>query len=418
MVEKLRGESPAFEIASVSLDPVGTTQRTKRKRADGYERTETNAPELGSSVASAGIDPTDRSDAPVRGAQLGTRRWETGALFVSSSTIREAINTLAIDPMLGMVAKVAYSPDGPLGHSGMFSELGPFGNNPWHPSYWINLVTRMNQPFARMIAKNPFSPIKDFGALGEDGPTNRRLFEALLRPWLGGYASELEAGGVLGGLGNASVIGAGSIAGPAGALGGNGDVEDQGGNLRDEKGHVERSISVGHHDVELSRILPEGIAEHMKDNDTAWGVLHELKKVGDTSGSIPFTSHKDQWVTLAVVPRRPGDVFEIVLEDKKGRTIETVGESTMDNLMQFQVPKDKELRVAVRLKSSRPLWSALMFDPIALYVRAALMPLAMYEDASHPNSHPYFLICAGSGSLEGSHRPGPHQKRLDWTQFS
>jgi hypothetical protein len=251
------------------------------------------------------------------------------------------------------VLQSVLSLNGPLGNKGPLSpEIGVFGADPSHPSYWVNEF--MNHPWTQDWLKlmRAWSPVANpFGPLNQYGPLFVNFHE--------GVYNVLGTAGFLGPL----------VLGPDGPLGGLQTVglkgPDENGNYHDSSGRVVDVVSV---DVDFSgnkrnyrifKYLNKDYASRIsasgKGLDTSFAFDDQLR-IGENSKSFDIVSPDEQLVSFLVVPfnqmtgRGRANNFNLTVSDASGVVLLESKEMDLVNFVQLKVSKGARLKVTV----SRP----------------------------------------------------------------
>jgi hypothetical protein len=266
-----------------------------------------------STASSAGAlaypDPDADADAPWTQPELeaifGTR-------LTPSGTAGAPWNALRRGGPLGY-----YGPLGPYGPLGVF---GPVGENLWNPSLLVSGGIPWNA-LAEEIT-DAGGPLGPDGPLGHRGPLEQDAWRSFEAAWSASHpdtvhAVHLRPGGVFSMLGPTGPLGALGPLGPLGPVGAHGFARVDGGDYAPEDdactlapegsddppcraveldtGHDERRV------YDLVEFYTEDHAAALPDNDASFVVQGSIMP-GEASDRFVWSSDRDQWVAVLVLP--------------------------------------------------------------------------------------------------------------------
>ena len=357
-----------------------------------------------------GIDPTNPPTNPAQAAALApvVGGWHTkGAVLVTASSVEAAVQ--ANPALLSGSAIEALSKDGPLGAAGPLSAYGAIGRQPWNPSFWMQKVGDWSK-LSETLTENG-GPGSAQGPLGDSGPLQH----------IDRADPALQAGGALTALGPLGPLGALGALGYLGQIGGHGLAQNDDGEFLAPDGGVQRTTTVktadGERSYELFEFYGADHAKAMTDNDTSFMVRGKLET--GASETFPFRSNDDQLVTLAVVPERLDDTFQIELVDAEGQVAARSDSQKYVNWIQLQVPKNEGLtarvtKVETTDDSPHTTGRAVQawLTPLVLTFGMMAPLLGGTDDASTKDGYRMYVVGSTHDAVETA-VAGAHQSAVD-----
>ena len=237
------------------------------------------------------------------------------------------------------VAAPALSALGPLGCYGPLGTLGPIGSNAWNPTSFMDLVGGWDG-FAKQLTAHG-GPLSEAGPLGPHGPVGEAYAAMPAAFRVGGDFTVLGAAGPLGALGPL---------GPLGPMGAHGFKRDGLGRYLDKAGTVQREVAVpygtGERRYELVERYPGDTAAQLVDNDTSFMAEGAIDQA-DEADAYGMTSREAQAVTLAVVPEKQLDDFDLEVRDQAGKRLALSDSAAQIDFVQLRVAAGEKLTVRV-----------------------------------------------------------------------
>jgi hypothetical protein len=233
---------------------------------------------------------------------------------------------------------------GPLGAFGPLGTLGPLGSNVWNPSAWVSAAGDWTE-----WSESIEGPLSADGPLGPDGPLgDRAYFETL--PSINDWAKQLQSGGVWTVLGPLGPLGPLGALGPLGPAGGHGFASDDGGRyLHGER--IVRTVRASWQTdpFELVELYDETTAKSVAP-DTSFIARGEIR--GGAVDGYPAKSQRDQVVTIAVVPEKQLDNFDLVVRDSTGAVLARSNSRRYIDWVQLRAPRGGRMTIEVSLAGS------------------------------------------------------------------
>ncbi|MCM2277368.1 MAG: hypothetical protein NDJ89_04775 [Oligoflexia bacterium] len=287
-------------------------------------------------------------------AATAAARTDPGSLtYVSATTATDASWETAT-PWNALSYAGPLGPFGPLGTLGPLGGFGPRGDwrrgvaLPASCGHWCDSI--------RNSQEGPFS---SHGPLGVDGPLGDSYFDGAL--FAGNApATELRGLGRWAALGPLGPLGALGPLGPLGPLGIGELLEtDAHGNYRDRNGRLVRELRVPYsarrtRRYELVEVHTESTLRANPATDASFLVIGEISQGERGEDRYAFRSVEEQLVTLALVPEKSLDDFDLLVLDERGNPIAASDHAGMERIewIQLRAPAGARLQALVRLRGS------------------------------------------------------------------
>ena len=308
---------------------------------------------LVAAVALVGCGRAPLAQAPVAGGAMKAQAADGWVVTASSVEALKGRVTTVSPPVLTppgagalLTAASCLGDAGPLGAYGPLGVLGPIGSNAWNASKFMDLAGGWDG-WAQQLTRQG-GPLSEAGPLGPLGPLGAAYTTVM--PKVSGYAAHLAAGGLWTALGPVGPLGALGPLGPLGPMGAHGYKRDGLGRYVDEAGVVQRAVNVkwgnASRRYELVERYPGDTAAQLDDNDTSFMAEGAIDRK-DEMDAYPMTSAEAQYVTLAVVPEKRLDDFDLEVVDARGKRIAKSASRGLVDFIQLRAGAGERLEARV-----------------------------------------------------------------------
>lgn len=253
---------------------------------------------------------------------------------------------------------------GVTGASGPYGILGPYGDNLWNLTPWMN-PHKSWEDFAEYLGTLG-GPLSQYGPLFITTELGQAMASYDFGPDSG---SILAAGGVLHSLGPSGLNGPMGIGGPLGPHGIHGYKRDSKGHYRNKNDKIVKKIKVktldGNKYFPLMEFYKEGVAKDLSKLDSSFVAQDKLSYSEEHTYKIKASGKR--WINLTLIQAYTLDALKLELIDGNGKVLEKSDDSFRSNFISFKTSNSTHLYIRVSVKSSFQIYK----KPYRLFVTEA-----------------------------------------------